>query len=124
MKLNKSFLKQCIAEVLIEPEKRKNPRLVKRMASLVKQCIAEVMVEPFPRKKKIYGNPQHLQASHLIKECIMEVLKENLLSEGFDPLSQGPNMTQENPYPEWNSKMRMMEADPPREDAWARYEKG
>ena len=29
--------------------------------------------------------------------------------EGFDPLSQGPNMAAENPYPEWNEKMRRLE---------------
>ena len=44
----------------------------------------------------------------LIKESIVEVLKENL-SEGFDPLSQGPNPVKENPYPEWNSYMRKLE---------------
>ena len=79
------------------------------MHSLIKQCIAEVIVEPHPRKKKVYGNPRRLQASYLIKECIMEVLKENLLAEAFDPTSQGPNMVQDNPYPEMNAKMRMME---------------
>ena len=94
-----------------------------KMTKFIKECIAEVIVEPHLRKTKIYGNPHRLQAAHLVKECIMEVLKENLLSEGFDPQSQGPNMPQENPYPEMNNKMRMMEAEP-REDAWKRYEKG
>jgi hypothetical protein len=46
----------------------------------------------------------------LIKECIVEVLTEDL-SEGFDPLSWGPNNPQENPYPAWNAKMRTMEED-------------
>lgn len=32
--------------------------------------------------------------------------------EGFDPLSQGPNMATENPYPEWNEKMRRLEEEP------------
>lgn len=97
-----------------------------KMTKFIKECIAEVIVEPAPRKKKVYGNPRRLQASYLIKECIMEVLKENLLSEAFDPTSQGPNIPQENPYPEMNAKMRMMEAEPPapREDAWKRYERG
>ena len=44
----------------------------------------------------------------LVKECIVEVLQENL-SEAFDPTSQGPNQVEENPYPSWNSKMRTME---------------
>jgi transcription elongation factor Elf1 len=95
-----------------------------KMTNFVKECIAEVIIEPIPRKMKVYGNPRRLQASHLIKECIMEVLKDNLLSEGFDPQSQGPNMPQENPYPEMNNKMRMMEAEPPNKDAWKQYEKG
>ena len=56
-----------------------------KMTKFIKECIAEVIVEPHPRKKKVYGNPRRLQASYLIKECIMEVLKENLLSEAFDP---------------------------------------
>ena len=34
----------------------------------------------------------------LIKECIIEILKEDL-TEAFDPTSQGPNPVQENPYP-------------------------
>lgn len=46
----------------------------------------------------------------LIKECIEEVLRENL-SEGFDPTSQGPNPVQDNPYPAWNSEMRKLEED-------------
>ena len=122
----KAFLKQCIAEVLVEPTKRPNRLQGKKMHSLIKQCIAEVIVEPHPRKKKVYGNPRCLQASHLIKECIMEVLKENLLTEAFDPTSQGPNIPQENPYPEMNARMRMLEAEPPapKEDAWKRYERG
>ena len=84
-------------------------RPMMKMTKFVKECIAEVIIEPLPRKTKVYGNPRHLQAASLIKECIMEVLKENLLSEGFEPTSQGPNMPQENPYPEWNSKMAKME---------------
>ncbi len=51
--------------------------------------------------KKLYIKP-------LIKECILEVLKENL-SENFCPLSQGPNGVQENPYPKWNAEMAKME---------------
>ncbi len=48
----------------------------------------------------------------LIKECIEEVLRENL-SEGFDPTSQGPNPVQDNPYPEWNAQMRKLEETDP-----------
>jgi hypothetical protein len=49
------------------------------------------------------------QLKSLIKECVMEVLKEELSKEGFDPQSQGPNMPTENPYPQWNSQMRQLE---------------
>ena len=48
----------------------------------------------------------------LVKECVLEVLQESLL-EGFDPLSQGPNMVdptgENNPYPIWNAQMRKLE---------------
>lgn len=116
-----SFLKQCIAEVLLEPvfaakshekvgvhfNSTKKIR-VNKVNDLIKECISEIIIEPY-RKMKVYGNPQRLQSVHLIKECVMEVLKENL-TEGFDPLSDaGPNPTQENPYPEWNNKMRNLE---------------
>jgi transcription elongation factor Elf1 len=122
----KAFLKQCIAEVLVEPTKPSPLRHNKKMASFIRQCIAEVIVEPAPRKTKVYGNPRRLQAAHLIKECIMEVLKENLLSEAFDPTSQGPNIPQENPYPEMNAKMARLEEEQPKpkDDAWKRYEQG
>lgn len=78
----------------------------------------------------------------LVKECVLEVLREELTKfdfdkeipqsnkkeipidwddesengnvpiekEALDPLSQGPNPdNKENPYPEWNAKMRTME---------------
>ena len=53
----------------------------------------------------------------LIKECVLEVLRENL-AEGFDPISAGPNpaateQTQYNPYERWNSEMRKMEESVP-----------
>lgn len=32
-------------------------------------------------------------------------------NEGFDPLSQGPNMPEENPYPKWNNQMRTLEEE-------------
>ena len=95
-----------------------------KFTKFIKECIAEVMVEPAPRKIKVYGNPRRLRATHLIKECIVEVLRENLLAEGFDPTSQGPNMPQENPYPEMNAKMARLEEEQPKDDSWARYEKG
>jgi len=49
----------------------------------------------------------------LIKECVIEVLTENL-TEGFDPTSAGPNPaateeTQGDPYKQWNAEMRKME---------------
>lgn len=108
---------------------------------LVKQCIAEVLIEnvnyqiPCPKCGKqntsidnpshpiIYRcnvcqyrwNPDYVKESkirNLVKECVMEVLKEDL-AEGFDPLSQaGPNTCgEENPYPAWNAKMRTMEEE-------------
>ncbi len=54
-----------------------------------------------------------MNIKNLIKECIVEHLKEALL-EGFDPTSAGPNPaategSQFNPYPAMNSKMRKME---------------
>ena len=33
------------------------------------------------------------------------------LNEGFDPLSQGPNLPEENPYPAWNAEMRTLEEE-------------
>jgi hypothetical protein len=54
----------------------------------------------------------HPNLVKIIKECIEEVLKENL-SEGFDPTSQGPNPAQENPYPAWNAQMRKLEETDP-----------
>lgn len=95
-----------------------------KFTKFIKECIAEVIVEPVPRKVKVYGNPRRLQATRLIKECVIEVLKENLLAEAFDPTSQGPNMPQENPYPEMNAKMARLEEEQPKDDSWARYEKG
>lgn len=52
----------------------------------------------------------------LVKECVIEVLKEDLEREAFDPTSMGPNPeategTQYNPYEEWNEKMRHLEED-------------
>jgi hypothetical protein len=54
-------------------------------------------------------HPNELKS--LIKECVMEVLIEELSNEGFDPQSQGPNVPTENPYPQWNSAMRQLESD-------------
>lgn len=100
---------------------------------LVKQCIAEVVVEPeLPHEKwtDTFGNKipgeftvesniskKNNEFKTFIKECVIEVLVENL-SEGFDPQSNaGPNPaasegTQENPYERWNSAMRKLEEHP------------
>ena len=52
------------------------------------------------------------KTSQLVKECVLEVLKENLCEGGYDPQSQaGPNVPMENPYPQWNSQMAKMEED-------------
>jgi hypothetical protein len=51
-----------------------------------------------------------LNLKQLVKECVLEVLMENL-TEGFDPQSQGPNIPEENPYPQWNSQMRTLEEE-------------
>lgn len=54
---------------------------------------------------------------HLVKECVSQVLRDELLNEGFDPTSVGPNpaasegLPVENPYPEWNKKMQHMEEE-------------
>ena len=61
------------------------------------------------------------QPIKLIKECILEVLQENLLNEGFDPLSQGPNSVSENPYPAWNEQMRRLEEESEENDLEEMY---
>jgi hypothetical protein len=106
-----SFIKRCVVEVIIEPTKIKEGTKGKeiRLENFIKKCLVEVITESIHRKKKIYGTPRRLMAFNLVKECILEVLKENL-TEGFDPLSQaGPNIPCENPYPAWNSQMAKME---------------
>jgi hypothetical protein len=63
------------------------------------------------------NNNSLTEMKNIVKECVLEVLKENL-SEGFDPQSNaGPNTqstegtSEYNPYPAWNSKMRKLEED-------------
>ena len=74
------------------------------ISQFLTQCIAEVHRERINKVTSI---------SPLIKECLIEVLTENL-TEGFDPLSNaGPNSPQENPYPIWNNKMRNLEESEP-----------
>lgn len=51
-----------------------------------------------------------LNLKQFVKQCVVEVLMENL-TEGLDPLSQGPNIPEENPYPQWNSQMRTLEEE-------------
>ena len=63
-----------------------------KLENFIKQCLSEVITEPAPRKQKVYGNPRKFQATQLVKECLLEVLKDNLTEGGFDPQSQaGPN---------------------------------
>jgi hypothetical protein len=97
----------------------------KRLRSFVRHCIAEVIVEPgmtaerlrervqrvLNKRVKIVGNPKKFDMTKLIKECTLEILKEKVLTEAFDPSSQGPNIPQENPYPAWNAKMAKMEEE-------------
>lgn len=60
----------------------------------------------------------------LVKECVIEVLIESL-TEGFDPLSQGPNMVDptkdNNPYPALNAKMKTLEEEELDENEHCRY---
>lgn len=66
----------------------------------------------------------HKELKGLIKECILEVLQESLL-EGFDPLSQGPNIVDPtgdgDPYAAWNAKMRTLEEEEVDENEHGRY---
>ena len=124
----------CIAEVLVEPIPQP-PRKMKGLRSLIKHCVAEVIVEPgmtvgrlrervkkvLNKRVHIVGTPKKFDMNKLIKECTLEVLKERVLSENFDPLSQGPNIPQDNPYPAWNAKMAKLEEDG---DAWKKYSDG
>lgn len=61
-------------------------------------------------------NPPKTALAEMIKNCVLEVLRENL-GEGFDPQSNagpnGPDDTGGNPYKKWNSDMRKMEEDAP-----------
>ena len=108
---------------------------MKGLRSLIKHCVAEVIVEPgmtvgrlrervkkvLNKRVHIVGTPKKFNMNKLIKECTLEVLKERVLSENFDPLSQGPNIPQDNPYPAWNAKMAKLEEDG---DAWKKYSDG
>lgn len=123
MKNLTAFLRQCIAEVIVEPLPQPT-RKMKGLRSLVKHCVAEVIVEPgmtaerlrervkkvLNKRVHIVGNPKKFDMSALIKECTLEVLKERI-TEAFDPTSQGPNIPEENPYPAWNAKMAKLEEE-------------
>ena len=125
MKFLTSFLKQCIAEVLVEP-KPQPVKQIKGLRPLIRHCIAEVIVEPgmtperlrqrvkkvLEKRVHVVGNPRKFDMNKLIRECTLEVLKENL-TEAFDPTSIGPNIPQDNPYPAWNAKMAKMEEEHP-----------
>jgi hypothetical protein len=88
----------------------------KKYMSSPKKKVSKPPVKPNTSKPKKAGkikvNGKEITLEELVKQCTLEVLKENLL-EGFDPMSQGPNPNggQENPYPAWNDKMRRMEED-------------
>lgn len=160
------FLKQCIAEVLLEPVSEAKKTRLDTVNAFVKECIAEVLrenlsegfdptfnqpdttgvdlSEPQSWKKKgqrvqvsyfkdgknhtqvgVIKEPGSTQA--IIKldkgyntvtvpwEFIKPMMNAQFgVNEGFDPQSDaGPNPTQENPYPEWNNKMRQMEEEHP-----------
>lgn len=51
----------------------------------------------------------------LIKAALLEELEKTLSNtqdEGYDPCSNaGPNPVAENPYPQWNAKMRQLEEE-------------
>lgn len=104
---------------------------------LVKECVIEVLKENLTNNiwnekklsvgskiKDIYGNygtvkSNYVDGEHLtihwdngkISDVHYSWIKPMEMEEGFDPLSQGPNEPQENPYPAWNAKMRKLEED-------------
>ena len=132
------LLKKCIAEIIVEPmvneEAQPEPyddetdtfapcprdrmepskkskddvekaddKKKKSMEKFVKECLSEVIIEPISNKPK---------PTNLVKECILEVLKDSLTEGGYDPQSQaGPNAPCDNPYPRMNNKMAKMEED-------------
>lgn len=103
--------------------------------SLVKECIVEVLAEnllegaidyfsPGTKVKDIYGNTGTVEKSYVDKQHLTvkwddgmtsEVhytwIRPAIANEGFDPLSQGPNIPEENPYPKWNNQMRTLEEE-------------
>ena len=61
------------------------------------------------RKPEGFGTVES-DLNNLVKECVRQVFNEKLLTDAFDPTSQGPNPTGvEDPYAAWNNKMRQME---------------
>ena len=132
-KPNVNFIKECLAEVMEE-----DPLYVEYVGQ--RQGEAPFMMNgqkyeyvnaKYPNGKvdvgvyafagdMVYGYNAFRQmmgikeskTTQLVKECVLEVLKENLCEGGYDPQSQaGPNVPMENPYPEWNSQMAKMEED-------------
>jgi hypothetical protein len=145
-----NLVKQCIIEIIEErlsmketefhdpatSEKSPGPR--DRTEPVKKK--ADVLIKK-PENVTIINKPKKINENikKLVKECVEETLKENLLEhdqhgryaqeagagpfdprtfgvnkEGFDPTSMGPNPaategTQTNPYEEWNEKMARME---------------
>jgi hypothetical protein len=105
------------------------------LRSLVKECVIEVLAERllegaldyFPvgaKVRDIYGNTGTVEKSYVDKQHLTVKWDDGTTSEvhytwirpaqtdeGFDPLSQGPNIPEENPYPQWNNHMRTLEED-------------
>ena len=131
-------MKKCIAEIIVEPTvneeaqpepyddeadtfapgprdrmepskkskddaEKNDDKKKKSMEKFVKECLSEVIIEPISSQPK---------PTNLVKECILEVLKDSLTEGGYDPQSQaGPNAPCDNPYPRMNNKMAKMEED-------------
>ena len=105
------------------------------LRKLIKECVLEVLMENLDgsvwasrgfqvgaKVKSIYGNIGIVKDHYVDNEHLTVQWSDGKLSEvhytwitpvemkeGFDPLSQGPNVPEENPYPAWNSQMRALE---------------
>jgi DNA-directed RNA polymerase subunit RPC12/RpoP len=99
----KNLIKECIAEVLAEPSTNVNE------LDMPHEKWTDTFDKKIPGEFTVEGKKSS-EFTSLIKECVMDVLKETL-TEGFDPLSQGPNPVEDNPYPQINSRMRKLEEE-------------